>query len=92
MAGGRGELPALPGLSRCGTALMLIGDEAGLEGITFHSMRHSWATWHVQGGTPLRMLQELGGWATAEMPLRYAHLDPGHLAQYAETSASTSAS
>lgn len=60
---------------------------AGLEGVTFHSMRHSWASWHVQGGTPLKMLQEMGGWATLEMPMRYAHLDPGHLAQYAETSA-----
>jgi integrase len=28
--------------------------------------------------------QELGGWATLEMPLRYAHLDPGHLAEYAD--------
>ena len=61
--------------------------EAGLEGVTFHSMRHSWASWHVQGGTPLKMLQEMGGWATLEMPMRYAHLDPGHLAQYAETTA-----
>jgi integrase len=61
--------------------------EAGLEGVTFHSMRHSWASWHVQGKTPLKMLQEMGGWASLEMPMRYAHLDPGHLAQYAETSA-----
>jgi len=61
--------------------------EARLEGVTFHSMRHSWARWHVQGGTPLKMLQEMGGWATLDMPMRYAHLDPGHLAQYAETTA-----
>lgn len=60
--------------------------ECGLEGVTFHSMRHSWASWHVQGETPLKMLQEMGGWATLEMPMRYAHLNPGHLAQYAETS------
>jgi len=61
--------------------------DCGLEGVTFHSMRHSWASWHVQGETPLKMLQEMGGWATLEMPMRYAHLNPGHLAQYAETSA-----
>jgi integrase len=60
--------------------------ECGLEGVTFHSMRHSWASWHVQGKTPLKVLQEMGGWASLEMPMRYAHLDPGHLAQYAETS------
>ena len=61
--------------------------ECGLEGVTFHSMRHSWASWQVQGGTPLMMLKEMGGWASLEMPMRYAHLDPGHLAQYAEVSA-----
>ena len=61
---------------------------AGLEGVTFHTMRHAWASWQVQAKTPLRILQELGGWATLEMPLRYAHLDPGHLAEYAERAAS----
>jgi integrase len=57
---------------------------AGLEGVTFHSMRHAWASWQIQAKTPLRILQELGGWATIDMPLRYAHLDPGHLADYAD--------
>ena len=61
--------------------------ECGLEGVTFHSMRHSWASWQVQGQTPLKMLQEMGGWTSLAMPMRYAHLEPGHLAQYAETSA-----
>jgi len=57
---------------------------AELEGLTFHSMRHTWASWQTQSGTPLRMLQELGGWADLQMPLRYSHLDPGQLAQYAD--------
>jgi integrase len=47
---------------------------AGLEGVTFHSMRHAWASWQIQAKTPLRILQELGGWATIDMPLRYARL------------------
>jgi len=55
----------------------------GLDGVTFHTMRHSWASWQTQAGTPLKMLQELGGWADLQMPARYSHLDPGHLAQYA---------
>ena len=55
----------------------------GLEKVTFHSMRHAWASWQTQAGTPLRMLQELGGWADLQMPQRYSHLDPGHLAEYA---------
>jgi len=59
---------------------------AGLEGVTFHSMRHAWASWQMQAKTPLRIQQELGGWANLDMPLRYAHLDPGHLADYADRS------
>lgn len=58
--------------------------EAGMEGVTFHCMRHSWASWHVQAGTPLKMVQEMGGWASLEMVMRYAHLNPGHLSQYAD--------
>ena len=56
----------------------------GLEGLTFHSMRHTWASWQTQAETPLRILQDLGGWASMQMPQRYSHLDPGHLTQYAD--------
>ena len=56
----------------------------GLAGVTFHTMRHSWASWQVQAGTPLRILQEMGGWASLQMPAMYSHLDPGHLADYAD--------
>jgi len=38
----------------------------------------------VQNGTPLFALQELGGWESAEMVRRYAHLVADHLAPYAE--------
>lgn len=33
-------------------------------------------------GTPLHVLQELGGWESAEMVRRYAHLSSEHLAGY----------
>ena len=46
--------------------------------------RHTWASWHVQSGTPLFALQELGGWETEKMVRRYAHLAAEHLAMYAE--------
>ena len=39
--------------------------------------------WHVQQGAPLHVLQELGGWESAEMVRRYAHLTAEHLAPYA---------
>jgi len=56
---------------------------AGVEDYRFHDLHHTWASWHVQGGTPLLALKELGGWKTLEMVMRYAHLAPEHLAQHA---------
>ncbi|WP_279084249.1 site-specific integrase [Gilliamella apis] len=53
--------------------------ECNLEDFHFHELRHTWASWHVQNGTPLFTLQELGGWETLEMVKKYAHLNAGHL-------------
>ena len=36
------------------------------------------------GGTPLSVLQELGGWHSPQMVQKYAHLSPAHLADAAE--------
>jgi integrase len=57
---------------------------AGLAGFRWHDLRHTWASWHVQAGTPLLVLKELGGWSNLDMVLRYAHLAPDHLAEHAE--------
>jgi hypothetical protein len=38
----------------------------------------------VQNGTSLQELQQLGGWASFEMVLRYAHLSSEHLKNAAE--------
>lgn len=57
--------------------------QAGVQNFTWHDLRHTWATWHIMGGTPVEVLQKLGGWADIRMVLRYAHLHPGYLAQYA---------
>jgi integrase len=57
---------------------------ACIENFRFHDLRHCWASWHVQNGTPLHVLQELGGWETPAMVRRYAHLAVGHLAAYAD--------
>ena len=40
----------------------------------WHDLRHTWASWHVQSGTRLQELMELGGWSSFDMVLRYAHL------------------
>jgi len=58
-------------------------ERAGIENFTWHGLRHTWASWHVQNGTPLNVLQELGGWSSYEMVQRYAHLAPDHLSDYA---------
>jgi len=59
---------------------------AGLSGLRWHDLRHTWASWHVQNGTPLPVLQQLGGWASYSMVLRYAHLGSDHVAMYADGS------
>jgi len=57
---------------------------AGIEDFRWHDLRHTWASWHVQRGTPLRMLMELGGWKDFKMVLRYSHLNAEHLRPYVE--------
>jgi len=57
---------------------------AGIADFRWHDLRHTWASWHVQAGTPLPTLKELGGWSTFDMVLRYAHLGADHLAADAE--------
>jgi integrase len=57
---------------------------AGITDFRWHDLRHTWASWHVQNGTPMPVLQELGGWESPEMVRRYAHLAAEHLAPYAD--------
>lgn len=59
-------------------------ERAGIEDFRWHDLRHTWASWHVQNGTPLYVLQELGGWESPEMVRRYAHLAAEHLAPFAD--------
>ena len=56
----------------------------GIENFRWHDLRHTWASWHVQDGTPLHVLQELGGWECVEMVRKYAHLSAAHLQEYVD--------
>ncbi len=56
---------------------------ASIEDFRWHDLRHTWASWHVQNGTPLHILQELGGWSDVTMVQKYAHMGSDHLADYA---------
>lgn len=62
--------------------------DGSYQGFTWHGFRHTWATWHIQRGTPLGALRELGGWADLRMVLLYAHHSSSHLASYANNSES----
>jgi integrase len=59
-------------------------DRSGIENFRWHDLRHTWASWHAQAGTPMPILQELGGWESPEMVQRYAHLSGEHLAGYVD--------
>lgn len=58
---------------------------AGIENFRWHDLRHCWASWLVQNGTPLYAVQEMGGWKSVQMVQRYAHLSPANLAHHAQT-------
>lgn len=61
---------------------------AEIEDFRWHDLRHTWASWLAQRGTPLNVLQELGGWETEAMVRRYAHLAPAQLVEHSERVAS----
>jgi integrase len=42
----------------------------------WHVLRHTFASWLVQGGVPLRQVQELLGHSTIAVTERYSHLSP----------------
>lgn len=47
---------------------------AGIEDFRFHDLRHTFASWFVQGGGDLFRLSRILGHATLEMSARYSHL------------------
>lgn len=62
----------------CPTWYRALG-RAGIQDMRWHDLRHTWASWHAQRGTPLLALQQLGGWKTSSMVSRYAHMNADHL-------------
>ena len=52
---------------------------AKLDDVTFHTLRHTFASWSVQRGVSLSELKELMGHRSITMTMKYAHLAPGHL-------------
>jgi len=55
-------------------------DEAArLEGVSWHGLRHTWASRLTMAGVDSRTLQTLGNWRSLSMVERYSHLSPDHL-------------
>jgi integrase len=49
-----------------------LGAAVGLDRLSPHDCRHYWATAATRAGTPIKALQDAGGWNSPNMPLRYA--------------------
>ena len=67
-----------------GAAFKKATKAAGLDWLRWHDLRHTWASWHIQAGTPPHVLRELGAWKSDAMVRRYAHLSTDHLRAFAE--------
>jgi integrase len=53
--------------------------KAGMPGVRFHDLRHTYASWLVQAGAPMMAIRDLLGHASLATTSRYAHLATRHL-------------
>ena len=55
--------------------------KAGIEGVVWHTLRHTCASRLVMAGVDIRTVQEIMGHKTLAMTMRYSHLSGEHLSQ-----------
>jgi integrase len=67
------------GVDQVGMAVIRVAKQAGLAGVSLHTLRHTFISRLVQAGRPLPEVAALAGHRDIKMTLRYAHLAPSHL-------------
>ena len=58
--------------------------QAGIQDFRWHDLRHTWASYSLQNGVPLPIVEALGGWKSGRMVSRYAHSSIESLRPYTE--------
>lgn len=62
----------------CWDAIARAAKRAGLEGVAWHTLRHTYASHLVMRGVPLRQVQQWLGHASIRETEKYSHLYPDH--------------
>jgi integrase len=60
------------------TSMQTAYKRAGIEGCSFHTLRHTFASHLTMSGVDSFTVQDLGRWKTEKMVKRYAHLSPNY--------------
>ncbi|MCZ6696139.1 MAG: site-specific integrase, partial [Acidobacteria bacterium] len=72
-------------MKRLTTAFDRARRRAGLgEDVTFHTLRHTFASWFMMNGGDLYRLQRYMGHSTITLTQRYAHLSPDYMREGVE--------
>ena len=58
---------------------------ANVKGVTPHTLRHTFCSRLAMAGIDLRTIQDLGGWKSLDLVMRYSHLSPNHKAHAVES-------
>jgi site-specific recombinase XerD len=68
-------------------AMSRVMQQAGLHDVTFHTLRHTFASHAVMNGVDLFTVGKLLGHRTIQQTQRYAHLAPDHMRSAVEQTA-----